>query len=31
MIMNERKLKLIDEMEHQAYQDAKQSGDVKIY
>ena len=31
MIINERKLKLIDEMEHQAYQDAKQSGDVKIY
>lgn len=31
MIMNERKLKLIDEMEHQAYQDAKQSSDIKIY
>ena len=31
MIMNERKLKLIDEMEHQAYQDAKKNGDVVVY
>lgn len=31
MIMNERKLKLIDEMEHQAYEDARKSGDVEIF
>ena len=31
MIMNERKLKLIDEMEHQAYQDAKKNGDAVVY
>jgi hypothetical protein len=31
MIMNERKLKLIDEMEHNAYDEAKRSGDVEVY
>jgi hypothetical protein len=31
MIMNERKLKLVDEMEHNAYDDARKSGDVEIY
>ena len=31
MIMNERKLKLIDEMEHQAYEDAQKNGDVEVY
>jgi hypothetical protein len=31
MIMNERKLKLVDEMEHNAYDDATKSGDVAIY
>jgi hypothetical protein len=31
MIMNERKLKLIDDMEQNAYEEAKKSGDVEIY
>jgi hypothetical protein len=31
MIVNERKLKLIEDMEHQAYEDARKSGDVEIY
>ena len=31
MIINERKLKLIDEMEHQTYEDARKSGDVEIF
>ncbi len=31
MIINERKLKLIEEMEHQTYEDARKSGDVEIY
>lgn len=30
MIMNERKLKLIEEMEHQAFDDARKNGDVQI-
>jgi hypothetical protein len=31
MIMNERKLKLINEMEQQAFQEAKQNGDLIVY
>ena len=31
MIMNERKLKLIDEMENQAYEEAKKTGEVVVY
>ena len=31
MILNERKLKLIEEMERQTYEDAKKSGDVEIF
>ena len=31
MIMNERKLKLIEEMEGQAYEEARKSGDVEVF
>lgn len=31
MIMNERKLKLIDEMEDKAYEDARRSGEVELF
>lgn len=31
MILNERKLKLIDQMENQAYEDAKKGGDIVIF
>jgi hypothetical protein len=31
MIINQRKLKLIEQMEHQAYEDALKSGDVEVF
>jgi hypothetical protein len=31
MIINQRKLKLIEEMEHQAFENAKKRNDFEVY
>ncbi len=31
MVINQRKLALIEKMEREAYEDARKSGDVEVY